>query len=73
LRQVVWANFHSYIRTARPSVPPSEWVVAQALRHTWPDFRRFSPTAIILKKLIAGKMDPQRAGFADMVELDLAA
>ena len=69
----VWANFHSYIRTARPAVPPSEWVVTHALRHTWPDFLRFSPAASILKKFLARKVDPQRAGFVDRNELDLAA
>ena len=72
-RHAVWANFSSYIRTARRSVPPSEWVVAHALRRTWPDFLRFSPAASILKKFLAPKIDPQRAGFHDMSELDLAA
>jgi hypothetical protein len=73
LRQEVWANFHSYIRTARRSVPPSEWVVAQALRHTWPDFLRFSPAAAILKKFLANRIDPRRTGFHVRSELDLAA
>jgi hypothetical protein len=72
-RQGVWTHFHSYIRTARRSAPPSEWVVAQALRYTWPDFLRFSPAAAILKKFLDRKIDPQRAGFHDMSELDLAA
>ena len=72
-RQVVWANFHSYIRTAKPSLPPSEWVVAQALRHTWPHFLRFSPSAATLKKFLANKIDPQRARFPHTLELDLAA
>jgi len=72
-RQGVWANFHSYIRTARRSSPPSEWVVAHALRYTWPDFLRGSPGAAILKKFLVPKIDPQRAGFHDMSELDLAA
>jgi hypothetical protein len=33
-RRVVWFNFHSYIRTASPQKPPSEWVVSHTLRHT---------------------------------------
>ena len=33
-RRVTWFNFHSYIRTASPQKPPSEWVVCHALRHT---------------------------------------
>ena len=72
-RQGVWASFHSYIRTARRSLPPSEWVVAHALRSTWPDFLRFSPAAAILKKFLAPKIDPQRAGFHVMPDLALAA
>ena len=72
-RHGVWANFHSYIRTIRPSVPPSEWVVAQALRHNWLDFLRFCPSAANLKKFLAPKISPPRAGFRDILELDLAA
>jgi len=72
-RQVAWANFHSYSRTAKRSCPPSEWVVAQALRHTWFDFLRFSPAAAILKIFLANKIDPQRAGLHGVSELDLAA
>jgi hypothetical protein len=33
-RRVVWFNFHSYIRTASPQKPASEWVVSHTLRHT---------------------------------------
>ena len=42
-RRVTGSNFHTYIRTAAPQKPPSEWVVAQALRHTWPQFLRGCP------------------------------
>ena len=73
LPQGVWANFHSYTRTARRSAPPSEWVVAHALRYTWPDFLCGWPSAAILKKFLAHKIDLQRAGFHDVSELDLAA
>jgi len=69
----VWANFNSYIRTARPNVPPSEWVVSQSLRNTWPDFLRFSPAARILKKFLAGRLHPARADFLDTPELPAAA
>jgi hypothetical protein len=34
----VWNSFGSWLRTIRPGVAPSEFVVAGALRHTLPDF-----------------------------------
>ena len=34
----VWDSFKSWIRTIRPGVPPSEFVVANAMRETLPDF-----------------------------------
>jgi hypothetical protein len=72
-RHVAWANFNSYIRTADTSLPPSEWVVTYALRHTWLDFLRFSPSAVILKKFLATKIDPHRAGLDDTSDLAMAA
>jgi hypothetical protein len=72
-RRVTWHNFNSYIRTAKINLPPSEWVVAHALRHHWPDFLRFSPQALILKKFLANKIDPQRASNPAIFHLDLAA
>ena len=72
-RRVVWFNFHSYIRTASPRKPPSEWVVTNALRHTWIDFLCSSPECATLKKFLAAKISPVRCGYADALELDLAA
>ena len=72
-RRVAWNNFNSYIRTAKTHLPPSEWVVAQALRHTWPHFLRFSPQAANLKKFLVDKIAPRRAGNHNIFELDLAA
>ena len=71
-RRVTWLNFHSYIRTASPQKPPSEWVVAQALRHTWPEFLRSSSRNAILKKFLAAKISPQRCGYSDVFELETA-
>jgi hypothetical protein len=34
----VWDHFRSWLRTMHPAAPPSEAVVAQALRATFPDF-----------------------------------
>ena len=72
-RRVTWLNFHSYIRTACPQKPPSEWVVSHALRHTWPDFLRGSAQSTILKKFLAKKISPERCGYSDVLELDKAA
>ena len=72
-RRVAWRNFNSYIRTAKTELPPSEWVLAHALRHTWPYFLRFSPQAANLKKFLANKISPQRASNHCIFELDLAA
>jgi hypothetical protein len=72
-RRVTWFNFHSYIRTASPQKPPSEWVTAHALRHTWPDFLRGSLQSLTLKKFLATKIDPQRCGYLDVFNLDKAA
>ena len=72
-RRVAWRNFNSYIRTAKTNLPPSEWVVAHALRHTWPHFLRFSPQAANLKKFLATKIALHRGDNRDIFELDLAA
>jgi hypothetical protein len=72
-RSSVWRNFSSYLRTANTSKPPSEWVVALALRNTWPDFLRFSPPGFILKKFLAAKADPRRCQNRDIFERELAA
>ncbi len=72
-RRVAWFNFHSYIRTACPQKPPSEWVVSHALRHTWTDFLRGSSQSAILKKFLATRISPERCGYSHALELDKAA
>jgi hypothetical protein len=72
-RRVVWFNFHSYIRTAAPQKPPSEWVVTQALRQSWPHFLADSPASFTLKKFLASKISSRRCGYADIFELEKAA
>lgn len=72
-RRIVWFNFHSYIRTACPQKPPSEWVVSHALRHTWPQFLRGSSQTAILKKFLATKISPARCGYSGALGLDQAA
>jgi DDE superfamily endonuclease len=72
-RRVAWSNFHTYIRTASPQKPPSEWVVAQALRHCWPEFLAFSRESRILKKFLASKINPRQCAQRELMELDKAA
>ena len=72
-RRAVWSNFHSYIRTASPQKPPSEWVVSHALRHTWPQFLAGSPESDTLKKFLADKISLDRCGYAEILGLEKAA
>jgi hypothetical protein len=71
--RAAWFNFHSYIRTASPQKPPSEWVVSHALRHTWPEFLARSPQSATLKKFLASKISLARCGYAQILGLEKAA
>ena len=72
-RRTVWFNFHSYIRTASPQKPPSEWVVAHALRHSWPEFLAASPESANLKKFLASKISLDRCRYAGILGREKAA
>jgi len=72
-RRVTWFNFHSYIRTASPQKPPSEWVVCHALRHTWPQFLQGSSHSLILKKFLASKISPRLCAYSNLFQLAKAA
>lgn len=43
--QLVWNSFGSWLRTIRPGIPPSELVVATALRQSLPEFLLNTPKA----------------------------
>ena len=48
--QRVWDAFGSWLRTIRPGIPPSEFVVASALRQSLPEFlKEDAPTNIFAK------------------------
>ena len=36
--RLVWNSFGSWLRTIRPGIPPSEFVVGNVMRQTIPDF-----------------------------------
>lgn len=58
---LVWSSFGSWLRTIRPGIPPSELVVAQALRHSLPEFLVNSLATHSLAKFITERQDPDRA------------
>jgi hypothetical protein len=59
--KLVWASFGSWIRTIRPGLPPSEQVVATALRHTLPEFLATAAKKVILVKFLRDRLDVSRA------------
>jgi len=57
----VWCYFGSWLRTVRTTVPPSERVVALALRNALPEFLADSLQTHILAKFIRLRLDLSRA------------
>ena len=55
--QCVWSSFGSWLRTIRPGIPPSEFVVANALRQTLPDFLLVLSKSDSLAKFITERQD----------------
>ena len=60
-RVQVWRAFRSWLRTMNPAQPPSEAVVAQALRNTLPEFLVTAPDEHDLKKFILENTDFDRS------------
>jgi DDE superfamily endonuclease len=58
--RLVWASFGSWLRTIRPGIPPSELVVATALRHSLPAFLLNCANKHDLAKFIVDRQDPDR-------------
>ena len=58
--KLVWSSFGSWLRTIRPGIPPSELVVAQALRQTLPDFLLVSSKVDALAKFIADRQNTHK-------------
>lgn len=57
----VWQRFGSWLRTIRPGVAPSEWVVTLALRQCLPEFLVTNRKNNILAKFITENLDLDRA------------
>jgi len=58
--KLVWRSFGSWIRTIRPGIPPSELVVAIALRHRLPEFLLVCAENNILVKFISKRQNIER-------------
>lgn len=59
--ELVWRTFGSWLRTIRPGVAPSEWVVAMALRNTFTHFLAVSGKTHIFTKFFVDHQDPVRS------------
>ena len=57
--KLVWDSFGSWLRTIRPGISPSEFVVANALRQTLPGFLLAPAKTDSLAKFIADRQDTQ--------------
>jgi len=69
----VWRFFGSWLRTTKRTAPPSELVVAHALRHTFPDFLLSLPKSDLFKIFIGSRLSAERCPHLCLTELDIAA
>jgi hypothetical protein len=56
---LVWNSFGSWLRTIRPGIPPSELVLANALRQTLPEFLLNNHQRDFIEKFIVERQDPE--------------
>jgi len=64
--KLVWDSFGSWLRTIRPGIPPSELVVATALRQRLPQFLLDNPECSFFAKFILDRQDPDKYGLLRM-------
>jgi hypothetical protein len=57
--KLVWDTFGSWLRTIRPGIPPSEFVVTNALRQTLPEFLMAPAKSDSFIKFIAERQDTE--------------
>jgi len=58
--QLVWNSFGSWLRTIRPGIPPSELVVATALRQSLPEFLLNAAQSSIFTKFVVERQDTKK-------------
>ena len=63
----VWTQFRGWLRTRNPHKPPSELVVAYALRYSLLEFLARTPDDHKLKKILIENMDPDQVPQLHMV------
>ena len=59
-QRLVWNSFGSWLRTIRPGIPPSELVVAIALRQSLPEFLLNTPQSSIFAKFVTERQDSNK-------------
>ena len=64
--QLVWQTCGTWLRTIRPGIAPSEFVVANALRSSLPEFLWFGAKEHELKKFILQHQDFERPGMYEL-------
>jgi len=57
---LVWKSFGSWLRTIRPGIPPSELVVATALRQCLPEFLSNTINSSIFTKFVTDRQDTSK-------------
>lgn len=62
----VWDSFNGWLRTIRPEVAPSEFVVANALRATFPGFLQSRKIGADFKKFMEARFEPERTGWKEV-------
>ncbi len=58
--KLLWESFGSWLRTIRPGIPPSEFVVANALRQRLPEFLLTTIQRNSLAKFIVERQDTRK-------------
>lgn len=71
--RAVWSFFGSWLRTTNRNAPPSELVVAQALRNSFLPFLLSLPKTDLFKEFIASRLSPERCPNLCLTDLDNAA
>lgn len=66
--QLVWDSFGSWLRTIRPGIPPSELVVAIALRQRLPHFLLDTAENHSFAKFIIDRQDPDKMDLFRLAE-----
>ena len=69
----VWRQFQSWLRTMKPALPPSELVVACALRSTLPEFLQDAVLPHKLRMILCRYRETQKPTHIDISSLESAA